>query len=203
MSDTRKLIDFAYEDSGSEFRDELYSAIHDKVTAHIDAKRAEIAQTLITQQEESVEPIREKIEVKKEYNDKTEAEHGIYHNGKKIGYVVHHKPSGTHTAYHDPQSYDEKGHADDFGQIDDFHSHHDAVNQIRHSAGVGIHEEVDEGFPGTDYKSQIPTKPGEKAGFTSKQYKTGTFYSRKPAKDEPASGLKKSDEKWHMKKERE
>ena len=79
----------------------------------------------------------EGIEVKKEYNDKTEAEHGVYHKGKKIGYVVHHKPSGTHTAYHSPQD------DDDYGQIDDFRSHHDAVSQIRHSAGVGVHEEVD------------------------------------------------------------
>ena len=87
---------------------------------------------------EEVEQINEGIEVKKEYNDKTEAEHGVYHNGKKIGYVVHHKPSGTHTAYHSPQD------DDDYGQIDDFRSHHDAVSQIRHSAGVGVHEEVEQ-----------------------------------------------------------
>jgi hypothetical protein len=87
---------------------------------------------------EDVEQIEEGIEVKKEYNDKTEAEHGVYHNGKKIGYVVHHKPSGTHTAYHSPQD------DDDYGQIDDFRSHHDAVSQIRHSAGVGVHEEVEQ-----------------------------------------------------------
>jgi len=86
---------------------------------------------------EDVEILDEGIEVKKEYNDKTEAEHGVYHNNKKIGYVVHHKPSGTHTAYHSPQG------DDDYGQIDDFHSHHDAVKQIRHSAGVGVHEEVE------------------------------------------------------------
>jgi hypothetical protein len=83
------------------------------------------------------EQISEGIEVKKEYDDKKEAEHGVYHNGKKIGYVVHHKPSGTHTAYHSPRD------DDDYGQIDDFHSHHHAVNQIRHSAGVGIKEEVE------------------------------------------------------------
>ena len=87
---------------------------------------------------EEVEQIGEGIEVKKEYNDKTETEHGVYHNGKKIGYVVHHKPSGTHTAYHSPQD------DDDYGQIDDFRSHHDAVSQIRHSAGVGVHEEVEQ-----------------------------------------------------------
>jgi hypothetical protein len=87
---------------------------------------------------EEVEQIEEGIEVKKEHNDKTEAEHGVYHNGKKIGYVVHHKPSGTHTAYHSPRD------DDDYGQIDDFRSHHDAVSQIRHSAGVGVHEEVEQ-----------------------------------------------------------
>ena len=97
---------------------------------------------------EEVEQIEEGIEVKKEYNDKTEAEHGVYHNGKKIGYVVHHKPSGTHTAYHSPQD------DDDYGQIDDFRSHHDAVSQIRHSAGVGVHEEVEQ----IDEKN-VPTSP--------------------------------------------
>ena len=97
---------------------------------------------------EEVEQIEEAIEVKKEYNDKTEAEHGVYHNGKKIGYVVHHKPSGTHTAYHSPQD------DDDYGQIDDFRSHHDAVNQIKHSAGVGVHEEVEQ----IDEKN-VPTSP--------------------------------------------
>lgn len=36
-----------------------------------------------------------------------------------------------------------------------------------------------------DYKSQMQTKPGEKAGFTSKKISTGTVYSRKPPKPEP------------------
>lgn len=36
-----------------------------------------------------------------------------------------------------------------------------------------------------DYKSQIPTKPGEKAGFDSKKISTGTVYSKKH-KPEPA-----------------
>ena len=83
----------------------------------------------------------ESIEVKKEYDDKDETEHGVYHNGKKIGYVVHHKPSNTHTAYHSPSSYDKKGHADDYEEIDDFHNHKDAVNQIKSSA---LNEEVEE-----------------------------------------------------------
>jgi len=99
-------------------------------------RKAFVKQVMAGVKKEEVE-LTEGIEVKKEYNDKTEAEHGVYHKGKKIGYVVHHKPSGTHTAYHSPQD------DDDYGQIDDFRSHHDAVSQIRHSAGVGVHEEVD------------------------------------------------------------
>lgn len=35
-----------------------------------------------------------------------------------------------------------------------------------------------------NYKSQIPTKPGEKAGFDSKKISTGTVYTRKPVKEE-------------------
>ena len=114
---------------------------------HVYATSAEEALKKHMKKEE-VEQIEEGIEVKKEYNDKTEAEHGVYHNGKKIGYVVHHKPSGTHTAYHSPQD------DDDYGQIDDFRSHHDAVSQIRHSAGVGVHEEVEQ----IDEKN-VPTSP--------------------------------------------
>lgn len=34
-----------------------------------------------------------------------------------------------------------------------------------------------------NYKSQIPTKSGEKAGFDSKKVSTGTVYSRKPVKE--------------------
>lgn len=49
-------------------------------------------------------------------------------------------------------------------------------------------EEVEESnnpFDLKNYKSQLPTKPGEKAGFDSKKVSTGTIYSRKPVKDEP------------------
>lgn len=46
-------------------------------------------------------------------------------------------------------------------------------------------DEVNNPFDLKNYKSQLPTKPGEKAGFDSKKTSTGTFYSRKPVKDEP------------------
>jgi len=48
----RQIIDYAQEDNGVEFRNALYASIHDKLTAHIDAKKQEIAQNLITPQAE-------------------------------------------------------------------------------------------------------------------------------------------------------
>ena len=49
---TRQIIDFAQDDNGVEFRNALYSAIHDKVTDHIEAKKQEIAHSLIAPQQE-------------------------------------------------------------------------------------------------------------------------------------------------------
>ena len=52
MTDTtRNIIDYAQDDNAVEFRNALYNSIHDKVTAHIDAKKQEIAQNLITPNE--------------------------------------------------------------------------------------------------------------------------------------------------------
>jgi hypothetical protein len=52
---TRAIVDFAYDENGKEFRDALYSAIHDRVSAHIDLKKQEIARTLIVQPEQETE----------------------------------------------------------------------------------------------------------------------------------------------------
>jgi len=49
-------------------------------------------------------------------------------------------------------------------------------------------DQVEEGnnpFDVKNYKSQLPTKPGEKAGFDSKKVSTGTVYTKKPVKDTP------------------
>ena len=62
----KNLIDYAYNDNGTEFRDALYSAIHDKVAAHIDAKKQEIAQNLISPKVED--------EIEQEEQQDTEAE---------------------------------------------------------------------------------------------------------------------------------
>lgn len=49
--DTRTIIDYAQDGNGVEFRNALYSAIHDKVSAHIEAKKQEVAQSLIAPQQ--------------------------------------------------------------------------------------------------------------------------------------------------------
>jgi hypothetical protein len=334
MSDTRRLIDFAHDQNGSEFRDALYSAIHDKVTAHIDAKRAEIAQTLVTQHEE-VEELDEELYYQhaKKLMDQGRDSHkpgpgapygrtfdgDAYHNppgksrlhvmdnGKKVKTVhvpdehiermdtkgklewpnhmdptieKHHfdayaKTNAKHISDPVKESVESKldeatsvvgkpEHlgGDEKGQslgaasasVDGVATHHihngqkfkvesdvDRDGDVHHTVldhkgkvvhyhmvtndGWGKNERVgnkpspdhaklirdhvraakphltamadhifpgkhqqEEGFPGPDYKSQVPTKPGEKAGFTYKEIPTGKVYSRvppKPPKDEP------------------
>ena len=51
----KNLIDYAQQDNGTEFRKELYGAIHDKVAAAIENKKQEIAAGFMGQQEESYE----------------------------------------------------------------------------------------------------------------------------------------------------
>ena len=62
MSDysTRNIIDYAFDADGTKFRDELYGSIHDRISAHIDAKKQEIARGLVGQNEE-VEGLDEKV----------------------------------------------------------------------------------------------------------------------------------------------
>ena len=43
----KAIIDYAMDDNGVEFRNALYSSIQDKVMAHIEAKKQEIAQSML------------------------------------------------------------------------------------------------------------------------------------------------------------
>jgi hypothetical protein len=54
---TRDIIDYAQDQNGVEFRNALYGAIHDKVSAHIEAQKQQIAQTLIAPLEQEQEPV--------------------------------------------------------------------------------------------------------------------------------------------------
>lgn len=64
--------------------------------------------------------------------------------------------------------------------------HKELSKSIKRNKEVGVvgEEVVDESSNpfSKDYKSQAPTKPGEKAGFDSKKVSTGTVYTRKAPK---------------------
>jgi len=49
---TRAIIDYAIQDDAVGLRDALYSDIQDRVHAHIEAKKQEIAQNLVTGEED-------------------------------------------------------------------------------------------------------------------------------------------------------
>jgi hypothetical protein len=57
MEKAQAIIDYAIQDDAKNMRDTLYSAIQDKVMAHINAQKIEVAKNLIapTQQEVDVE----------------------------------------------------------------------------------------------------------------------------------------------------
>jgi hypothetical protein len=57
--DARQIIDYAANEQGAEMRAALYANIADKVSAHIEAKKQEIAQSLIAQPQESQEQVQD------------------------------------------------------------------------------------------------------------------------------------------------
>jgi hypothetical protein len=52
MEKARAIIDYASQDNGVAMRDALYSGIQDRVMAHIEAKKQEIALNLLKHPEE-------------------------------------------------------------------------------------------------------------------------------------------------------
>lgn len=55
--DTRQIIDYADDGNAVEFRNALYAAIHDKVTAHVDAAKQAVAQHMFAKEEETEETV--------------------------------------------------------------------------------------------------------------------------------------------------
>jgi hypothetical protein len=49
---TRAIIDYAIQDDAAAMRDALYADIQDRVHAHVEMKKQEIAQGLVTQEED-------------------------------------------------------------------------------------------------------------------------------------------------------
>ena len=63
----------------------------------------------------------------------------------------------------------------------------DAAGHLKDDRGPrGVTQEAHNNpFDVKNYKSQIPTKPGERAGFDSKKISTGTVYTKKFTKEKP------------------
>ena len=55
MVNARAIIDFASQDNGTAMRDALYAGIQDRIAAHIEAKKQEVALNLIVKPEEETE----------------------------------------------------------------------------------------------------------------------------------------------------
>ena len=53
MDKARAIIDYATQDNATAMRDVMYSAIQDRVMAHIEVKKQEVALNLISNSEES------------------------------------------------------------------------------------------------------------------------------------------------------
>ena len=121
MSIEKSIIDYAMDEDGVQFRNALYASIQDKVTAHIEAAKQNLARNLITTEEvseedeedqsfdESVEELQAKIDASTEkelshakslgWNVKKET-YGRVYTHPKHGHISmnrygewHHKPS--------------------------------------------------------------------------------------------------------------
>ena len=57
--DTRTIIDYAMNDDAKAMRDALYASIHDRVNAHIQAQKQEVAQSIFPEEFEEVEKLTE------------------------------------------------------------------------------------------------------------------------------------------------
>ena len=54
MENTRAIIDYAYDDNAKEMRDALYNDIQNRVMAHLDVKKQEIAQNMLKPQDDAM-----------------------------------------------------------------------------------------------------------------------------------------------------
>ena len=50
--DTRTIVDYAEQDQAKEMRDAFYAALQDRVMAHIENKKIEVAKTMFNQPEQ-------------------------------------------------------------------------------------------------------------------------------------------------------
>jgi hypothetical protein len=63
MDKAKAIIDYAAQDNATAMRDAMYASLQDKVMAHIEAKKQEVAMNLISPQQDE-----------DEYDDETETQ---------------------------------------------------------------------------------------------------------------------------------
>jgi len=66
MDKARAIIDYAAQDNATAMRDAMYASLQDRVMAHIEAKKQEVAMNLISPQQND--------EVEDEVEDETETQ---------------------------------------------------------------------------------------------------------------------------------
>lgn len=89
--DARQIIDYAADDNAKDFREALYASIYDKVNAHMENMKQQVAQNLVTQEEkECASKDDVKKIAKKEAEDEVD-EHEDEKHGKKGDVAKHEK----------------------------------------------------------------------------------------------------------------
>mgnify|MGYP000577589969 CR=1 FL=1 len=68
MSIEKSIIDYAMDEDGVQFRNALYASIQDKVSAHIEAAKQNLARNLITTEEVSEEEEDESLDQNEAFN---------------------------------------------------------------------------------------------------------------------------------------
>jgi hypothetical protein len=58
---TRKIVDFTYDDQAKEARETFYTALHDKVMAHLETQKQSIAQGILQPEQQVQEPTGENV----------------------------------------------------------------------------------------------------------------------------------------------
>jgi hypothetical protein len=62
MDNARAIIDYAAQDNASAMRDAMYASLQDRVMAHIEAKKQEVAMSLISPQEDDENEVEDETE---------------------------------------------------------------------------------------------------------------------------------------------
>ena len=78
MSIEKSIIDYAMDEDGVQFRNALYASIQDKVSAHIEAAKQNLARNLIATEEvseEDVEEVQEQYQNPLEFSNKPKRTH--------------------------------------------------------------------------------------------------------------------------------